>query len=234
MAIVKDYTVAYWADLFASLASDLPVERLNAWLAEESRGFPQSIGGCYEVGIFQINLGDAPHALYGGNMQTLHADFCSAYCGGSRTRDLTDDEEALQVTSGCAMVREYHNSAQSQAPSWSDDDQWCLTKLHHGLPFIANTMLSHAQAAGQADDWPMFRAYACGLSNADIAAINANVAANKNYWPFDRFFDNAEKVGYVTGGGLVGGGGLSQLGKAVLALLALAGALYYGGLRGLV
>lgn len=234
--IVKNYTTVYWSDLLASYASDLPAPRLLAWIGMESSGFPQALGACTEVGIFQIDLQDGPR--YGGSTDTLHTAFCTAPCQASRTRDLTDDEEQLQVTSGAAMVREYLADAQSRIASaglgWTDDDTWCLVKLQHALPAL-RLMLASAAGAGQAIDWPTFRGWATNLTADQIAATGAMSAATAvRYMPMDRYFDNGEKVGYLDGAGLVGDGRLSSIGKAAAALILLFAMLYYGGKNGLV
>lgn len=238
MTIEKDYTTAYWVPLLQQNGSDLPLERLTAWIEEESRGFPQAHGACTEVGIFQIDLQDGPK--YGATMDNIHTNFCSARCEAVRVRDLTDDEEQLQVTTGLAMVRDFLQDSQSRlssiGASWSDDDLWCFVKLHHGLP-VLKYMLAPANQAGQAGDWGSFRSWVCGLSKDECVAtgqVSQAVVDNKNYWPFDRFFDNAEAVGYLGAGGLSGGGGISAMGKALLAVAILFGVLYYGGSRGLV
>lgn len=232
MAFSKNYTTDYWLPLFDRYASDLPRERLAAWVSEETGGFPQGLGACTEVGIFQIDLQDGPR--YGGTTATLHANFCSAPCVAKRIRDLTDDEEQLQVESGAAMVREYLADSQSRLDAagltWSDDDTWCFCKLHHGLPSL-KYLLARAASAGQAADWPSFRSYALGL---DSDGITATAGANTvRYMPLTRFFDNAESVGYTSFGGLSGGGGLSTLGKAVIALALMLGVMYYGGRYGI-
>jgi len=198
MSIVKDYTTGYWRDLLASTAPDLPTERLLAWIQEESAGFPQALGSRYEVGIGQIDLQDGPK--YGGTTDSLHTNFCASATSQTRVRDLTDDEEQLQVDCFVAMARDYLGRAQSEISSvnasWSDDDTWCMVKLFHALPILPR-LLTYADAAGQAGSWGDFRSYVLGLSSAEVTS---QTGANRDkYMPFDRFFNNSEKVGHASG-----------------------------------
>lgn len=238
--IVKDYTTPYWNDLLDQLASDLDRAKLLAWIDEESAGFPQALGAVTEVGIFCIDMQDG--GKYGGTTDTLHTNFCASASSQQRVRDLTDDEEQLQVTCGVAMVRDYLSTAQSQLSrsslSWDDDDTWCLVKLRHALPTIGANILPAAAQNEQAADWGTFRAYCEAMSvetMSSLVNIPTDTLTSRKYWPMDRFFVNAERVGYADGAGLVSSsGGLSTLGKAIVSIAILVGILYYGGRSGLV
>ena len=235
---MKDYQTAYWTRLLVDRASDLPLQRMLAWIQAESQGYPQSLGASTEVGLFQIDMQDGP--AFGGSVETLHANFCE---GRRRVRDLTDDEEALQIDTGANMVRAFYRDAQAklaaQGASWSEDDVWCFTKLHHALPIIQRALVA-AKGAGAAASWGDFKAYVNTLAGEDAAAaMNASTAQVNRYYAYEgtnawnRYFDNAELVGYTSIVGMIGGGGLTATGKAVLALLALGGLMYYGGHYGI-
>lgn len=232
--INKNYNVAYWRDLWSQNAPDVPWERAAAWIAEESSGYPQALGSRYEVGICQIDMQDG--GAFGGTVASLHGNFCStsspsARFGAIRIRDLTDDEEILQVTSGAAMMRAYYADAGSRIAgsgvTWTDDEVWALAKLKHALPALLYGVAS-ASRNGQCDTWQAFRAYVERMSSDDVAAAcNMSTVTAARYYPFSRFFDNAERVG--SSGGVTLGTGISQLGKTLVVLALLGGFLYYGG-----
>lgn len=223
--INKNYNVAYWRDMWLQNAPDVPWNRAAAWMAEESSGYPQALGSRYEVGICQIDMQDG--GAFGGTVASLHGNFCS---GATRVRDLTDDEEILQVTTGAAMMNSYYADAASRLASagvtWTDDEVWALAKLKHALPALLYGVASAARN-GQGDTWQNFRAYIERMSSDDVAAAcNMSTVTAARYYPFSRFFDNAEKVGSASGVTL--GNGISQLGKALVVLALLGGFLYYG------
>lgn len=216
---MKNYTVDYWADLFAARAADLPIGALNAWIREESQGFPQALGSRYEVGIFQIDLQDGSN--WGASTDTLHTAFCASSTSQVRTRDLTDDEEYLQVDSGASYIRSLYalSKQRTEGLGWSEQDLWSLVKLHHALPWIPAQLLPLARSASEAGSWEAFRVYTLGLSHADVAAISPTVAAK--YMPFDRFFVNAARVGAGAAGGIMGELGAADL--DVMSVLAIVG-----------
>lgn len=173
-------------------------DRLLAWITEESGGNPAALGAPYEVGIFQLDLEDGP--AWGGTIQTLHGNFTDSATSQSLNRPLTDDEKLLQVTTGLAYVAHARSTAQAvldQAGlTWSDDDIWCLTKLHHALPVLLSSFVPACAAKlGTGITWSDFRGWCEKLSASDVAAINDI----SRYMPFGRLFDNAEKVGYLPG-----------------------------------
>jgi hypothetical protein len=215
------YSVAYWTDLLSQNSQGLDVGKLSAWIAEESNGCPSAIGQPTEVGIFQLNLADGP--AWGGTLQSLHGDFSVSPNSGALARELTSDEELLQVTSGVAFVQHAQQFAQSNLDAnnlaWSSDDTWCLTKLYHALPRLSDQYLAAAANAGQASSWSDFASYLRNISQSDAAQVNSAVANNKYYYPFGRFVDNAEAVGYAGSlSGFVAGDTLIVL--AVLAAIA--------------
>ena len=222
MCDVTSNSVQAWRPLLEAHADfgdpSRDVDRLLAWIAEESCGNAGSLGSQYEVGIFQIDLEDGP--AWGASVQSLHGAFTSSPTSQVLTRPLTDDEKLLQVTSGLAYVAHVRNVSQTQLASagltWSDDDTWCLTKLQHGLPAIPGELL--AQAAqnaplGTGIGWQEFRAYVQGLATSDLPA-NLKPYAYK----FDQIFNNAERVGYLDG---PDGGGTTSTLLALGALLLL-------------
>jgi hypothetical protein len=226
------YGVEYWRDRIANALDfgdpSRDVDRLQAWITEESGGNPASVGTVYEVGIFQIDMQDGPR--FGGSVQSLHDDFAAVAIAGLSSwasssqrsqaqvvaRTLSDAQEALQVSTGLAMVKHYRDVSlqqlQAHGLTWSDDDTWCLIKLQHGLPGIPAELLGPAVTSGGTEiGWSEFRAYCEGLSNADRPS-------NLRGYNFTQIFDNAEKVGYL--GGFDGSGFASTAG-VVLLLFAL-------------
>lgn len=208
------YTTDYWADLFAANASDLAWPRMRAWIAHESGGNPSALGKSYEVGIGQLDLQDGP--AWGGTLDTLHGNFSAGTTSQVTVRDLTADEEQLQVTSMAAYVRHALGVSQSelaaQGLTWSDDDLWCLVKLQHALPDLARSGIPIAAQAGQAGDWDTYRAY--------LEALPASaLPSSAPYSPWSRLFDNAELVGKL---GLDGAAGIATLDLlSVFAVIAL-------------
>lgn len=203
--ILKDYVTLYWQDKFAQRASGLPWERVAAWMdAESNGGFPQALGTRYEVGIIQINLADGPK--YGGTTDNLHTNFCASATTEVRVRDLTDDEENLQVDVANAYISALLSTSQGQVAGldWSDDDLWCLVKLHHALPGLASDAFNYAVANGQASDWDTMRAYCEGLPAETFPW-------GPSYVPWGHLYDNAEKVGKLGLSGLAGSANLGLM-----------------------
>lgn len=193
---MSKYNPDYWAPLLAAAAPDLPTDKLVAWIREESDGQPGALGTVYEVGIFQIDLEDGP--AWGASIATLHGNFTVSASSQVLTRELTDAEEQLQVSSGIAYVRHCLSVAQSYlsnaGASWDDEDLWCLVKLVHALPAL---VVAYVPAAAQADtvqSWGDYRSFCESLSSTDAAAISSAAA---RYMPWGHLFDNAEKVGYA-------------------------------------
>lgn len=215
--IAKDYTVSYWQDLFAARTS-LPWPRVAAWMTVESAGYPQALGTRYEVGIVQVDLQDGPR--YGGTTDTLHTNFCSSATSQTRTRDLTDDEENLQVDVANTYISQLYAQSLAQAPTWSDDDVWCLVKLHHALPALAGQAFSYASSQGQTADWDTFREYVESLPADTFPGWGPR------YTPWSRFFDNAEKVGKLGLSGLFDQGGFVDV-DTLLVLAFIAGVAWY-------
>ena len=96
------------------------------------------------------------------------------------------------------------SQAQVDGLSWSDDDLWCLVKLHHALPGLASQGFAAAQQAGQASSWDAMRQYLEGLPCSTFTW-------GCQYSPWSRFFDNAEKIGKL--------GLIDQVGQGSLVLL---------------
>lgn len=220
------YSVEYWRSRleqhvdFGDPSRD--VDRMEAWLTEESGGNPAALGAVYEVGIFQLDLQDGP--AWGASIATLHGNFTASATSQTPTRDLTDAEEELQVTSGLAYVKHARAVALQQISShgmtWSDDDTWCLSKLHHGLPVLVSAYFNtFASSNGNTGTWSDFRDYVNGLSLADSQKIYANAARYMKNGSFDWLFDNAEKVGYLDGPD--GGGSATSIVLGALLLVAL-------------
>ena len=223
------YTADYWRDLLEQLAGEFvgDVDKLIAWIAEESGGCPAALGAVFEVGIWQLDLEDGP--AFGGTLDSLHGAFCASPSSTTLTRELTADEEQLQVTTGLAFVRHARQVATDNLAanglSWSsDDDVWALTKLYHALPRLVDQYLAAAAAAGAASSWSDYRTYLLGLSKDDAIAVNSVVGSNPNYFPFGRFVTNAEAVGFAGGSSLVGMFGLRNDWSALVILLAVAAA----------
>lgn len=220
------YSTSYWRSLLEQYGQELDVAKLSAWIAEESDGCPSGLGSMYEVGIFQIDLQDGP--AWGGSIETLHGAFSVSPTSQHLARELTSDEEILQVTTGVAFVQHARSYAQqnlaASSLSWSDDDVWCLTKLYHALPRLSDQFLAAAAAAGQASSWSDFSSYLTGLSQSDAQQVNSAVAAygvdkTGNWVGFTRFIRNAERVGYAGSlAGFVSGETLTLL--VVLAAIA--------------
>lgn len=219
------YSVEYWRDrLDASVDFGDPsrdTDRCIAWITRESAGNPAAIGTQYEVGIFQIDMQDGPR--FGGTIATLHDNFAAAPASARSAasqrlaRDLTDDEEALQVSTGLAMVGHYRDVSLSelgaQGLTWSDDDVWCMTKLQHGLPGIPAELLAPCvRALGTGIAWSDFRSYCEGLDSSSRPS-------NLRGYDFTTIFNNAESVGYL--GGIDGGGSISTVLLLVLGLVGL-------------
>lgn len=191
------YSVPYWTPLLVTLAPTLPVRKLSAWLREESGGYPGALGTPFEVGIFQIDLQDGPR--YGATTFSLHESFCMAPDSEEMFRALTADEDRHQVITGIAMIEDVLARTTAMLTNagiaWSDDDLWCLIKLWHCLPRLWDQYLHYARNTRHTESWAQFRAFITGLTRDGAANVNAEVAAK--YWPFNRFFNNAERVGYA-------------------------------------
>lgn len=236
MGISKNYTTTFWNQLLQDNAPDLDRGKLLAWIQEESGGFPQALGAVYEVGIGQLDLQDGP--AYGGTLASLHSDFCESPSSTKRVRDLTDDEEILQVTSLAAMARDYLTVADSQlaaiGQTWSDDDRWALAKLRHGLPGIAKSFLRPANDAGSADDFQAFEAWVMVQSHDVLYGIDHGTTAYMSR--FGAIFANAEAVGYAESLGLgdLASGHLSHMGRGIATLALFSAACYLGARYGMV
>lgn len=207
MATSKHYDVDYWRDRFDS-ESSLPWERVAAWMRVESGGNPSALGTRFEVGIVQIDLQDGPR--YGGTVDNLHGNFSVSPTSQTRTRDLTDEEESLQVAVADSYIGDLLtlSEAQTSELGWSDDDVWCLVKLHHALPALAGQAFTYARSQNQVGDWNAYRAFLEGLPAETFPGWGPR------YSPWSRYFDNAEKIGKL---------GLSSSGAATLpVMLALA------------
>lgn len=218
---MSKYTPEYWRPLF--VAADAPEpDALVAWIREESDGSPAALGSVYEVGIFQIDLQDGP--AWGASVESLHGTgaFTSSASSQTLTRELTDAEEALQVSSGIAYVKHCLSVAQSAlakaGASWSDDEVWNLVKMCHALPGLVVFFVPAAAQAGAMYNWGEYRSFVESLSKTDAAAINSNTA---RYYPFTRFFDNSERVGAAVAGGGLGAPGAAEL--EILLVLAIIG-----------
>ncbi len=214
--------VEQWRDLVTTYAGNIPVEFLMEWINDESAGSPSALGASYEVGIFQLDLQDGP--AWGGTLDTLHGNFSAGPSSQTLTRQLTDDERTLQVTSGIAYINHAVAVTQGQV-SWSpsSSDFWNAVKMQHVLPGIMR-LLPAAIASG-ATSWSDFRSYVLGLSQNDMRSSACPNCANYYYdrdgnLRFPHFFDVAEKVGAK-------GGGFSGWGAAIIGI-AIAAALWYG------
>jgi len=220
------YTTDYWVDLLSQHVDDPSwVPYCSRWIAEETDGCPAGLGQVTEVGIFQLDLQDGPK--WGATVDTLHGNFSVSPSSQSLARDLTPDEETLQVTTGLTFIRwvRQHNQANLDhlGISWSDDELWAFTKLYHALPRLTDNYLDAAHNVGATSSWSDFAAYLRGLSKDDAAGINSAVAAK--YWPFGKYVDNAEAVGF---GGANPSDFLSfDVGSTLVVLLALAAAAYW-------
>lgn len=206
-----NYDVDYWRERFAQ-RTGLPWERVAAWMSIESRGHPQALGTQYEVGIVQIDLQDGPK--YGGTTYNLHTAFSASPTEAVRVRDLTSDEKDIQVDVANAYISSLLSTSQSQVSGlgWSDDDLWCLVKLHHALPGLGGQAFEHAKSNGHVDDWGAMRSYLEGLPCETFSW-------GCHYSPWGRLFDNAEKVGKLGLSGLAGSANVGLM--FVLAIVGL-------------
>jgi hypothetical protein len=225
------YTANYWAEMLAAAASDLPTARLVAWIAEETGGNPCGLGAPTEVGIFQIDMQDGPVA--GGSVDTLHGNFSTSPLVQTRARSLTPDEEALQVSTGIKYVRSCLARAKETAPTWSDTDIWCLTKMVHCLPAMVSQFFPQAAAAGHATSWDDYQGYARSLKTEQFPKSVQRYVYK--FWGPRGIFPNCERVGAADGstpdgtgtsGGLpVGACALDLI--STLAIVALAAITYF-------
>lgn len=226
---VRTYAAEKRDALGAVVRRSLPVEFLLAWMWMESAGRPEALGSQYEVGLFQINMADGP--AFGGNIDTLHRNFAPA-TEQRLTRQLTDAEKDLQVTTGLNMVDAYRTKSESQlaaaGASWpqGSSDFWSLVKLQHALPAIPYSFLKayRAEKGAPPPDWKTWATWLNGLSAARVSSISSAVGHyyGSNGKPaLTRFTSNAEKAGNY--GGVEFFGGLVS--ATMLALIVFAGAL---------
>lgn len=204
----KMYTVEYWRPLLERFTAEgevgegIPVEACLAWIKEESGGNPADLGAPYEVGIFQLDLEDGP--AWGGTLDTLHGNFTDSATSKRVVRPLTTAEEELQVRSGLQYLQHARNRAHGLLAAknidWGEGrDFWAYVKLYHALPRLTDNYFNAAAGAGGASDWDSYRAWVQNLSQSDAAEINSAVATR--YYPFDKYFSNAENVGNAVAGG---------------------------------
>jgi len=206
-------SVEAWRALVQQRAdADMPIDSLMAWLDHESGGNPCSTGiiktdgTIVEAGIAQTYHPDDDR--FGATVAQLRAS-CT---GTSQTpaRALTSAERELQVKVFLAYVRAKRDAARKQladvGADWpeSSADFWALVKLQHALPGLPKLFLPAAKKKlGRAPaSWKEFRATVDGMSSVEVRAVSTVVA---RWFPFDRLWTNAEKVGKHAGPWLAGG-----------------------------
>lgn len=206
-------TTEQWRDLVTSMAGDLPINFLMAWIDKESGGNPCDATSLQEYGIFQLMSPDNI-ATAGTTVAQMHpAPPCVA--GNVRTISsfsaLTSDQANEQVRAGI----QYVNAARTRAhqmldaagytDGWTENDAsfWQMVKMVFNGPAAVPASLLNATAQ-------------LGTNPSDWATWRSTVTTIPSSW-----LDNAEQVGaYGAGGGSV----FSSL-TSPMSLLVIGGAL---------
>lgn len=133
-------SVEAWRSYIDRYRGTIPADFLLAWESKESGGNPCSYTSLGESGIFQIHPDESKYVTNFAGLRTA----CS---GSKKTRNLTEDEKALQVTTGVELVNHYRDSVRAQLANvgaeWSESspDFWKLVKLGHALPAVSKESL---------------------------------------------------------------------------------------------
>lgn len=191
---MKLYTTAYWGPALTAAAPDLQVGPMLRWIARESGGNPADVpANGFEVGIGQFNTQDGPQ--FGYTREQLHGTgaWTASALSKTVTRDLTADEEAIQVDAMIKQVRQNQQQANEQSSGWGARDLWALTKMNHALGHGGTTYLANkATAAGHMSSWSDFKGFVQSLKIADVAPIAQYYGSPAA--PFARFFNMSEDI----------------------------------------
>lgn len=189
-------TTEAWRDLVTSMAGDLPIGFLMAWIDRESAGDPCSYTSAGEAGIFQLL---PPDNMAAGNTTPAQQHPVPPCIANAQSviglSQLTSDQANAQVQGGIDYINNYARArahalldAAGYTDGWTENDAsfWQMVKLNHALPApIAGTLANAVNVLGSVPpDWATWR--------STVTTIPA------------KELDNAEQVGaYGAGGGSV-------------------------------
>lgn len=219
-----------WRPLLQRFGAGLPVDFLLAFVDEESGGNVCSLGiPGVEAGLFQTF--HPSDDRFGATFAQLRA----ACSGPVLARQLTPDEQVLQVQVGIAKVRDLYARARATlaaaGATWleSSTDFWKWVKLGHGLPAMQSELMQQiTRRLGRAPrTWDEFKEITLSMSPGEFpASLQPFAFAQSTRGRQNRIADviaNAEEAGQH--GGIAGLSMTSQI--AVLAFAGAAGVLVY-------